>query len=59
MWQKIKCFFGIHEWVSMWDYEKPTIPENADTKIILDIFYQYTNLYCKHCGKPSQFNMRR
>ena len=43
MWQKIKCWLGLHEWEDC----ASVIPTTSDWLII----YKWHSKKCKHCGK--------
>lgn len=53
---KIKCFLGLHEWISKIEENvKMEIPDNVDLKTI---FYDYSKIYCKHCRKISKYSLK-
>jgi hypothetical protein len=68
-WRWILCtVFGEHDWTSMVEQNldadgKPVVPEDLRPRdgdgpiLIRKKFAAYARMYCRHCGRPSRFQL--
>jgi len=45
---KIKCYFGMHEWTCAAEQNIKATPKQLKDGV--DGFFDYAKMYCKHCG---------
>ena len=54
--QKLNCWTGGHDWTSAVQEGIPATQEQLESG--LNGFFEYAELYCKHCGKRSKLDRK-